>query len=219
MTPFFKISTAFDVEGENSSWTSSPDVILTATRFAYIEDDSLVQQALFLGSHDKVVCVVPVVHNVLQVDPCNDDNAGVIMSKSSKVVQKKVIKVIFFNCWLASKSNLFAGWGAPSRLAELKFKRHTKDYFGAHWSQRQQNKAQFLVHPLPPVSSLRSRKNFWLKIKATPLISSTLASAVVFLLMKLAVMAMASFPRNSFLLKPAERQREQEREWNGETLD
>lgn len=53
-----------------------------------------------------------------------------------------------------------------------------------------------------PVSSLRSRKNFWLKMKATPLISSTLASAVVFLLMKLAVMAIASLPRNSFLLKP-----------------
>lgn len=55
---------------------------------------------------------------------------------------------------------------------------------------------------LPPVSSFISRKNFWLKMNATPLISSTLASAVVFLLMKLAVMAMASFPLNSFLLKP-----------------
>lgn len=40
-------------------------------------------------------------------------------------------------------------------------------------------------------------------MKATPLISSTLASAVVFLLMKLAVMAMASFPRNSFRRNPA----------------
>lgn len=39
-------------------------------------------------------------------------------------------------------------------------------------------------------------------MNATPLISSTLASAVVFLLMKLAVMAIASFPLNSFLLKP-----------------
>lgn len=39
-------------------------------------------------------------------------------------------------------------------------------------------------------------------MKATPLISSTFASAVVFLLMKLAVMAIASFPLNSFLLKP-----------------
>lgn len=56
---------------------------------------------------------------------------------------------------------------------------------------------------LSPVSSLRSRKNFWLKMKATPLISSTLASAVVFLLMKFAVMAIASLPLNSFLLKPA----------------
>ena len=53
-----------------------------------------------------------------------------------------------------------------------------------------------------PVSSLRSRKNFWLKMKATPLISSTLASAVVFLLVKLAVIAIASFPRNSVRLKP-----------------
>lgn len=58
-----------------------------------------------------------------------------------------------------------------------------------------------------PVSSLSSRKNFWLKMKATPLISSTLASAVVFLLTKLAVMAMANFPRNSLRPKPAERGR------------
>lgn len=53
-----------------------------------------------------------------------------------------------------------------------------------------------------PVASLRSWKNFWLKMNATPLISSTLASAVVFLLMKLAVMAMASFPRNSLRRNP-----------------
>lgn len=53
-----------------------------------------------------------------------------------------------------------------------------------------------------PVASLRSWKNFWLKMKATPLISSTLASAVVFLLMKLAVMAMASLPRNSLRRNP-----------------
>lgn len=39
-------------------------------------------------------------------------------------------------------------------------------------------------------------------MKATPLISSTLASAVLFLFMKLAVIAIASFPRNSFLLNP-----------------
>lgn len=53
-------------------------------------------------------------------------------------------------------------------------------------------------------ASCRSRwKNLWLKMKATPLISSTLASAVVFLFLKLAVMAMANFPLNSFLLKPS----------------
>lgn len=56
---------------------------------------------------------------------------------------------------------------------------------------------------VPPVSSLRSWKNFWLKMKATPLISSTLASAVLFLFMKLAVIAIANFPRNSFLRNPA----------------
>lgn len=60
---------------------------------------------------------------------------------------------------------------------------------------------------------MRSRKNFWLKMKATPLISSTLASAVVFLLTKLAVMAIASLPRNSFLLNPeSERKRGREKE-------
>ena len=53
-----------------------------------------------------------------------------------------------------------------------------------------------------PVTALSSLKNFWLKMKATPDISSTRASASVFLLTKLAVMAMASRPRNSFRLKP-----------------
>lgn len=53
-----------------------------------------------------------------------------------------------------------------------------------------------------PVASLSSWKNFWLNIKATPLISSTLASAVVFRLIKFAVMAMASLPRNSFRRNP-----------------
>lgn len=62
----------------------------------------------------------------------------------------------------------------------------------------------YIFFPNSPVSSLSSRKNFWLKIKATPLISSTLASAVVFLLTKLAVMAMANFPRNSLRAKPAQ---------------
>lgn len=55
-----------------------------------------------------------------------------------------------------------------------------------------------------PVASLRSWKNFWLKMNATPLISSTFASAVVFLLMKLAVMAIASLPRNSLRRNPGE---------------
>lgn len=53
---------------------------MTSTRSAYIDDDSLVQQALFLGSHDKVVCFVLVVHNVLQINACNNDNGGVIKS-------------------------------------------------------------------------------------------------------------------------------------------
>lgn len=42
-------------------------------------------------------------------------------------------------------------------------------------------------------------------MKATPLISSTLASAVVFLLTKLAVIAIANFPLNSLRLKPAKK--------------
>lgn len=37
---------------------------------AYINDDAFIQQALFLGSHDKVMSVVPVVHNVLQINTC-----------------------------------------------------------------------------------------------------------------------------------------------------
>lgn len=32
---------------------------------SYINDNSFVQQALLLSSHDKVMCVVLVVHNVL----------------------------------------------------------------------------------------------------------------------------------------------------------
>lgn len=55
------------------------------------------------------------------------------------------------------------------------------------------------------MSSCSSWKNLWLNMKATPLISSTLASAEVFLFLKFAVIAMASFPLNSFLLKPAQR--------------
>lgn len=35
----------------------------------YINDDTFVQQALLLGCHDKVVGTVPVVNNVLEIDP------------------------------------------------------------------------------------------------------------------------------------------------------
>lgn len=64
------------------------------------------------------------------------------------------------------------------------------------------SKGKFGRFEFPPVFALRSRKNFWLKMKATPLISSTRASAVVLLLTKFAVMAIASFPLSTFLLKP-----------------
>lgn len=53
-----------------------------------------------------------------------------------------------------------------------------------------------------PVSAVNSLKNFWLKIKATPEISSTLASASECLFIKFAVIAIANFPLNSFLLNP-----------------
>ena len=53
-----------------------------------------------------------------------------------------------------------------------------------------------------PNSSYKLLKKSCLYTKATPLISSTVASAVVLIFLKFAVMAIASFPRNSFLLKP-----------------
>ena len=53
-----------------------------------------------------------------------------------------------------------------------------------------------------PNSSYRLLKKSCLYTKATPLISSTTASAVVRMFLKLAVMAMASFPLNSFLRNP-----------------
>lgn len=53
-------------------------------------------------------------------------------------------------------------------------------------------------------------------MKATPLISSTLASAVVFLLMKLAVIAIANFPLNSFLLKPENQMKNELDKWGGD---
>ena len=53
-----------------------------------------------------------------------------------------------------------------------------------------------------PNSSYRLLKKSCLYTKATPLISSTVASAVVRMFLKLAVIAMASFPRNSLRLNP-----------------
>jgi hypothetical protein len=35
----------------------------------YIKDDALVQQALLLGCHDKVVGTVLIVNNVLEINP------------------------------------------------------------------------------------------------------------------------------------------------------
>ena len=53
-----------------------------------------------------------------------------------------------------------------------------------------------------PSSSYKLLKKSCLYTKAIPLISSTTASAVVLLFLKFAVIAMASFPLNSFLTKP-----------------
>ncbi len=52
------------------------------------------------------------------------------------------------------------------------------------------------------VSCLRSRKNFWSKINATPLLSSTSASSAALQLTKFAVIPIASLPLNSLRLKP-----------------
>lgn len=41
----------------------------------YINDDSFVQQALLLGCHDKVVCTVLVVDNVLEINPCKEKHS------------------------------------------------------------------------------------------------------------------------------------------------
>lgn len=45
---------------------------------AYINDDTFIQQALFLGSHDKVMSVVSVVHNVLQINTCGERARNVL---------------------------------------------------------------------------------------------------------------------------------------------
>lgn len=36
----------------------------------HVNNNAFIQQTLLLRSHDKVVCVVLVVHNILQVNPC-----------------------------------------------------------------------------------------------------------------------------------------------------
>lgn len=54
----------------------------------HINDNSFIQQALFLCSHDKVVRVVLVVHNVLQVDACDKESRkiiGVVSLKASQI--------------------------------------------------------------------------------------------------------------------------------------
>lgn len=51
---------------------------LTSEHFGnstYMDDNTLVKQTLFLGSHDKVMRVVPVVHDVLQIDTCDKSNS------------------------------------------------------------------------------------------------------------------------------------------------
>lgn len=42
-------------------------------RHTHMNDDALVEQTLLLSCHDKVVCVVFVVDDVLQIDPCERD--------------------------------------------------------------------------------------------------------------------------------------------------
>lgn len=46
----------------------NPLPILRATADTYMNDDSFIQKTLFFSRHDEVVCVVFVVHNVLQVN-------------------------------------------------------------------------------------------------------------------------------------------------------
>lgn len=48
---------------------------------AYIDDDAFIQQALFLGSHDEVMSVVPVVHNVLQVNTCAEKRGKIHLQR------------------------------------------------------------------------------------------------------------------------------------------
>lgn len=55
---------------------------------------------------------------------------------------------------------------------------------------------------LSPVLLQRFWKNFWLYMRATPLISATSTSVLLWLFIKLVVMPIANLPRVSFLLKP-----------------
>lgn len=41
-------------------------------RDTYVNDDTFVEQALLLGSHDEIVGAVLVVNNVLQINPCRE---------------------------------------------------------------------------------------------------------------------------------------------------
>jgi len=46
----------------------------------HMNDDPLVQQALLLSRHDKVVCVVFVVNDVLKINPCERDKILVLLN-------------------------------------------------------------------------------------------------------------------------------------------
>lgn len=46
------------------SWTR----FTSKVPFVYLQDDTFVQQTLLLGRHHKVMCVVFIIHYVLQVD-------------------------------------------------------------------------------------------------------------------------------------------------------
>lgn len=155
--------------------------MLTVCVHTHVYNDPFVQQTLLLCRHDKVVCVVFVVNYVLQVNSWKHEQ--IYLKSTQSAARRSNEKQTDSIAWYTTQTEyvLFLG---KRRLCSLGCQHH--------------------IFSNAPVSSLSSRKNFWLKMKATPLISSTLASAVVFLLTKLAVMAMANFPRNSLQTKPAE---------------
>lgn len=58
-------------------WIYKSIKLLDITKiFTHIDDHTLVQQAMFLCSHDKVVCVVLVIDNVFQINACTKDKWG-----------------------------------------------------------------------------------------------------------------------------------------------